>query len=76
MEFIADLLKTEHPEMSYDKLKEIVLNGIKGKYDGDYQQPINSRTVFMWIRKDKELRPTSGVNYEQLTRKNREKYGS
>lgn len=50
LEFIADELINDNPYLPALYFLKIIKNGLKGKYDGKYQVPINSRTIFTWFR--------------------------
>jgi hypothetical protein len=43
----------DYPELTIVQLEEIILNGIKGKYNNEQFVPINSITLYRWIENNK-----------------------
>ena len=73
IKFIAEEIQKDFPEMDFVKFKNIILFGIKGKYDSlTYQMPINSRTIYSWINKtEKSVNEYKGfVSLEEAGGKN------
>lgn len=49
--FMVGEIQKDFPDYTLEDFKQVIFNGIKGKYDEDnFQQKINMRTIYSWFK--------------------------
>lgn len=60
--WVCSEIQKDYPDMTYGELAEIIINGVKGKYNKQ-QFAINAFTIFRWIEKALEIKKNAPKKY-------------
>jgi hypothetical protein len=75
--YIAEEVQKDYPTLNLAQLKQIINNGIKGRYDEDGYNVINIKTIYRWLKKGeaeiRKLRNQQEYNQMYLTAPNVER---